>query len=85
MRVPKSLRDKCMQLSLQLDGFSVSAKAVVKNLGVTIDSELSLQAHINNITRVAFFHLRNIPKLRTMLSLQDAEQMAHAFFTSRWD
>ena len=40
---PKSLRDKFMQFYLQLDGFSVSAKAVVKNLGLTIDSELSLE------------------------------------------
>ena len=41
---------------------SVSAKAVIKNLitiiRFTIDSELSLLAHINNIARVAFFHLQ---------------------------
>ena len=57
------------------NSFSVSAKAVVKNLGVTIDSELSFQAHMNNITRVAFFHLSHL----------DAEQMVHAFVTSWFD
>ena len=43
---PKSLWDKFMQFSLKLDGFSISAKAVVKNIGEMIDSELSFQAHI---------------------------------------
>ena len=32
--VPKSLREKFMQFYLKLDGSSVSAKAVVKNLGI---------------------------------------------------
>ena len=58
---------------------------VVKNLGVKIDSELSFQTLIIIITRVAFLHLRNISKLRKMLSLQDTEQKVHAFFTSCLD
>ncbi len=31
----------------------------------------------------AFFHLRNIAKLRNMLSVSDAEKLVHAFMTSR--
>ncbi len=33
----------------------------------------------------AFFHLRNIAKLRNMLSVSDAEKLVHAFMTSRLD
>ncbi|KAJ8245152.1 hypothetical protein GJAV_G00274640, partial [Gymnothorax javanicus] len=49
---PKSLRDTFLKFSLNVDGLPVSAKAVVKNLGVTLDSELSLHCHINNIIKV---------------------------------
>ncbi|KAI5098689.1 hypothetical protein C0J45_10828, partial [Silurus meridionalis] len=68
-----------------LDGVSVSACMAVKDLGVIIDPSLSFESHVNNITRIAFFHLRNIAKIRNMLSLQDAEKLVHAFVTSRLD
>ncbi|KAI5608234.1 hypothetical protein C0J50_6903, partial [Silurus asotus] len=62
-----------------LDGVSVSACTAVKDLGVIIDPSLSFEAHVNNITRIAFFYLRN------MMSLQDTEKLVHAFVTSRLD
>ncbi len=33
----------------------------------------------------AFFHLKNISKLRPMLSMSNAEILIHAFMTSRLD
>ncbi len=36
--------------------------------------------HISNVTKTAFFHLRNI---RNMLPVSDAEKLVHAFMTSR--
>ncbi len=57
----------------------------VKNLGVVLDSDLSFKNHISHVTNIAFFHLRNIAKLRNMLSVSDAEKLVHAFMTSRLD
>ena len=45
-----------------IDGISIMSSAVIKDLGVTLDSDLSFDAHIKNISRVAFYHLRNISK-----------------------
>ncbi len=56
-----------------------------KNLGVILDSNLSFENHISNVTKTAFFHLRNIAKLRNMLPVSDAEKLVHAFMTSRLD
>ncbi len=67
---------------LQLDGCPVTS-STVKNLGVILDSNLSFEKHISNVTKTAFFHLRNIAKLRNMLSVSDAEKLVHAFMTSR--
>ncbi len=36
-------------------------------------------------TKTAFFHLRNIAKLRNMLTVSDAEKLVHAFIISRLD
>ncbi len=70
--------------SLQLDRSPVPS-STVKNLGVVLDRNLSFENHICHITKAAFFHLRNIAKLRNMLSVSDAEKLVHAFMTSRLD
>ena len=57
----------------------------VKNLGVIIDSDLSFNAHISQVTKTAFFHLRNISRIRAYLSLDDAKTLIHAFVFSRID
>ncbi|KAI5608133.1 hypothetical protein C0J50_9626, partial [Silurus asotus] len=63
----------------------VTTSSTVKDLGVILDSNLSFKYHINQVTTTAFFHLRNISKLRNMLSISDAEKLVHAFMTSRID
>ncbi|KAI5619000.1 gastrula zinc finger protein XlCGF28.1-like [Silurus asotus] len=63
----------------------VNACTAVKDLGVIIDPSLSFESHLNNITRIALFYLRNIAKISNMMLLQDAEKLVHAFVTSRLD
>ncbi|XP_017330014.2 heterogeneous nuclear ribonucleoprotein A0a isoform X1 [Ictalurus punctatus] len=82
---PRVARSNLSDHMVTLDGLSVSSCTAVKDLGVIIDSSLSFDAHVDNITRIAFFHLRNISKIRNILSLHDAEILVHAFVTSRLD
>lgn len=50
-----------------------------------MDPDLLFEYHIKQITRTAFFHLRNIAKVQKFLSKDDAEKLIHAFVTSRLD
>ncbi len=81
---PKDSTQNLLDYNLQLDGCTVTS-STVKNLGVILDSNLSFENHISNVTKTAFFHLRNIAKLRNMLSVSDAEKLVHAFMSSRLD
>ncbi len=81
---PKTSTQNLLDYNLQLDGCNVTS-STVKNLGVILDSNLSFENRISNVTKTAFFHLRNISKLRKMLSVSDAEKLVHAFMTSRLD
>ncbi|XP_053536545.1 uncharacterized protein LOC128632878 [Ictalurus punctatus] len=82
---PRVARDKLSDHMVTLDGLSISSCTAVKDLGLIIDSSLSFDGHVDNITRIAFFHLRNISKIRNILSIHDAEILVHAFVTSRLD
>uniref|UniRef100_A0A8C5CCP5 Reverse transcriptase domain-containing protein n=2 Tax=Gadus morhua TaxID=8049 RepID=A0A8C5CCP5_GADMO len=78
-------REKFEDVSLWLDGFAIPQSASVRNLGVLFDPQLCFDQHIRSITRIAFFHLRNIARIRSMLSEVDAETLIHAFVSSRLD
>ncbi len=81
---PKDSTQNLLDYNLQLDGCTVTS-STVKNLGVILDSNLSFENHISNVTKTAFFHLINIAKLQNMLSVSDVEKLVHAFMTSRLD
>ena len=82
---PKALLRKVGDLHLDVDGCSFSPSSEVRNLGVILDPTLSFQSHIRFITKSAFFHLKNISRLRQSLSDSVAETLIHAFVTSRLD
>ena len=82
---PKNLRNKLSKDILTMDGINLASSETVRNLGVIFDQDLSFNAHIKLISRTAYFHLRNIAKIRHILPQNDAEKLVHAFVTSRLD
>ena len=49
------------------------------------DSHLNFQTHINEIIKSCYFHLWNISKIESVLSLSDLEKITRAFVFSRLD
>ena len=82
---PKHLRNTLSNQIVTLDGIALASSSTVKNLGVIFDQDMSFNLHIKQVCRTAFFHLRNIVKIRNILSQSDAEKLVHAFVTSRLD
>ncbi len=82
---PKTSACNNLEHCLTFDGCSVNSSSSVRNLGVLFDSNLSFESHVSSICKTAFFHLKNISKLRPMLSMSNAEMLIHAFMTSRLD
>ncbi len=82
---PKTPTCNNLEHCLTLDGCSVNSSSSVRNLGVLFDSNLSFDSHVSCICKTAFFHLKNIYKLRPMTPKSNAEMLIHAFMTSRLD
>ena len=55
------------------------------NLGAWFDYHFNLHFNITKTCRSAFFHLRNIRRVRKYLSIESVEKLIHAFITSRLD
>ena len=79
---PKLKREMLIK---NLGGLTRWIKPEVINLGVILDSDLNFNSHINKVTKTAFFHLRNIAKVRPFINQNDAEKLIHAFISSRLD
>ena len=71
---PEAQREKSLP---KLQELSFTPSSQVKNLGDIFDSELNFIPHIKDITKVIFYHLKNIARVRPILS--------DAFITSRID
>ena len=48
---------------LSIGSSCVSPSSSVRNLGVLLDSELSMQPQISSVCKSAYFHLRNIARI----------------------
>jgi hypothetical protein len=62
-------------------GFSDSAR----NIGVTFDNILSMEAHVTSVSRSIFVNMRNISKIRNLLDTDAVKTLVHATITSRLD
>ena len=66
-------------------GDIVERKLYARNLGVLLDSCLTMKDHISEVSKLAFYHLRNISHIRKYLTLSAAKTIVHALVCSRID
>ena len=63
----------------------VNCSLTAKDVGVTLDESLSMAPHVTAVCKSAFFHLRNISKIRKFLNMETTKSLVHAFITSKVD
>ena len=57
----------------------------VRDLGVMIDSDLSLKSHARHVASVGCFHIRQLRPIRRSLTFETAHSLARAMVHSRLD
>ena len=72
-------------LSITFGGANLEVGNLVKDLGVTFDSTLSMEKHVSEVCRSSYMHLCNIGGIRKCLDRKTAEILVHALITSRLD
>jgi hypothetical protein len=70
---------------IQLSTALVSLSTAVTDLGVQIDSQLTMNEHVSALCRSCFFQLRQLWAVRRSLTTEAAHTLVHAFVSSRLD
>ena len=68
-----------------IDSVDVQSTDVVRDLGVLLDSELTLKQHVNRITTTCFYHLRRLRQIKRHVDVKVMKQLISAFIFSRLD
>ncbi|KAK3567474.1 hypothetical protein QTP86_019979, partial [Hemibagrus guttatus] len=72
-------------LAISLNNSMISPSATARNLGVTMDNQLSFSSHVTNVTRSCRFLLYNIRRIRPFLSTQATLVLVQSLVISRLD
>jgi hypothetical protein len=78
-------KHKIQDRTITIGNSSIHPSATAKNLGVMMDSHLTMESQINSVCRCSSIHLRNIGKIRKYLTPETAAKIMHAFISSRLD
>ena len=81
----KQQLDKVSIKHIRIGSSNISPSSHVRNLGIILDSNMTLSSHISSMCKSAYFHLRNIGLIRKYLTEQATQNLIHAFVTSRLD
>ena len=77
---------KAQQVStLQIGLETVEAVECAKNIGIIIDTSLTMEPHINYVVRSCYFHIRRIQQIRRNITEEAAATLACSLVLSRLD
>ena len=83
-RSPQAKQD-LSGLSVIVGDCIIQQSSKVRNLGIIFDQFLSFDDYISSVCRSTHFHLRNIGRIRHLLSQKATAQLIHALISIRLD
>ena len=72
-------------LHMDICGSDVRTSANIRDLGVYLDSTMSMTKHVTRVCGIAYGRLRNIARVRSSLPLLACKTLVHALVTSTLD
>jgi len=82
---PAHLLESVKAVQLTVGGSIVKAADTVRDLGVTLDAQLSMKPHVNGVVRSCFYQLRQLRSVSRSVPADALRTLVHAFITCRID
>ena len=77
--------DRVFEKNVRIGEFEIKPSSCIKNLGVKMDQMLTSENQVNQTTKSAYFHLRNISKVRKYLDIPTTKTLVQNLVISRID
>ncbi len=74
-----SNKDETFKVNTYLASRGLKTQNKVKNLGLVLESDLSFSSHVKAKSKSVYYHLRNIARIRCVVSSQDLEKYVSLF------
>ena len=71
--------------SITVGDATVEPTSSARNIGAIFDDTMSFEEHVNDLCKTAFYHIRNISRIRPCLSIESTETLVHVLVMSRLD
>lgn len=72
-------------VSVQIGDHRIVPSSTARNLGVVMNSEATMYAHVSSICKSSYMHIHNISKIKRFLNQSSLERLIHAFITTKLD
>ena len=71
--------------SITVGDATVEPTSSARNIGAIFDDTMSFEEHVNDLCKTAFYHIRNISRIRPCLSIDPTKTLMHVLEMSRLD
>ena len=78
----RKIGTKC---SFKIGNEIIQASKKAKNIGAVLDENMEFRAHVDQVARSCYLHLRNIAHIRPFINEDTAATLVHAFISSKLD
>ncbi len=72
-------KDEILKVNAYLDSRGQTTKNQVKNLGMILETDLSFSSHVKAVTKSAYYHLKNIARIRPLDSCSSSRTLLPGF------
>ena len=72
-------------MSIKVNGQDVKIQKQIESLGVILDCNMKMEKQVNNVTKISYFHLRKITRIRNRLNQNITKTLVNTLVTSRMD
>ena len=73
------------KVTLTVSGHNIKHSAHIRNLGVKLDPEITIEPQIADVCKSAYYHLRRINKIRKYLTEDSTKTLVRSLVTGRLD
>ena len=82
---PKRFKNLSETLKVTVGDIVINTSSIVRDLGVLLDDRVSMESHVLNLRKQAYFQIRTVAQIRPYINTETAKTLMRSLVLSRLD